>query len=91
MTDVSATAQLLLRMQVQFTDEIAFLLSQEDSEERLMEEAVRKLNVYRTAIERMLIAPFGSVVLMEARELQTLAHAVLQDRIRRRADAILGK
>ena len=90
-TDVSATAQLLLRMQVQFTDEIAFLLSQEDSEERLMEEAVRKLNVYRTAIERMLIAPFGSVVLMEARELQTLAHAVLQDRIRRRADAILGK
>ena len=89
--DVPATAQMLLRMYLMFTDEIAFLLAREDSEDSLMEEAVRKLNAYRTAIERILIAPFGSIVLMDARDLYRLAHAVLQERIRMRADAILNK
>ena len=89
--DVPATAQMLLRMYLMFTDEIAFLLAREDSEDSLMEEAVRKLNAYRTAIERILIAPFGSIVLMDARDLYRLAHAVLQERIRMRAYAILNK
>ena len=56
-----------------------------------MEEAVRRLNVYRAAIERILIAPFGSIVLMEAKELQMLAQSILRDRIRRRADVLLTK
>ena len=89
--DVAANAQMLLRLYLVFTDEIAFLLAQEDSEEKLMDELVRKLNVYRTAVERVLVAPFGSVVLFEAKELQLLAQAILRDRIRRRADMLLVK
>ena len=56
-----------------------------------MDELVRKLNVYRTAIERILVAPFGSVVLFEAKEMQLLAQTLLRERTRRRADALLGK
>jgi len=89
--DVSAMAQLLLRMYLVMTDEIAFLLAREESEEKLMEELVLKLNTYRTAIERILVAPFGSMTLFEAKEMQLLAQAVLRDRVRRRADALLGK
>ena len=89
--DVPATAEMLMRMHLQFTDEIAFLLAQEDSEEKVLDEAIRKLNVYRSAIERILIAPFGSIVLMEPKELQLLTANVLRDRVRRRADAILAK
>ena len=90
-SDVAANAQMLLRLYLVFTDEIAFLLVQEDSEEKLMDELVRKLNVYRTAIERVLVAPFGSVVLFEAKELQLLSQAILRDRTRRRADMLLAK
>ena len=90
-SDVAANAQMLLRLYLVFTDEIAFLLAQEDSEEKLMDEIVRKLNVYRTAIERVLVAPFGSVVLFEAKELQLLSQAILRDRTRRRADMLLAK
>ena len=89
--DAAANAQMLLRLYLVFTDEIAFLLAQEDHEEKLMEELVRKLNVYRTAIERVLVAPFGSVVLFEAKELQLLAQQILRDRVRRRADMLLAK
>ena len=90
-TDIPATAEMILRMHLQFTDEIAFLLAREDSEERVLDEAVRKLNVYRSAIERILIAPFGSIVLMEPKALQLLVGNVLRDKVRRRADALLQK
>lgn len=91
LSDVPASAQLLLRLYLVFTDEIAFLLAQEDREEQLMDALIAKLNAYRAAIERILAAPFGSVVLFEAKELQLLAQAILRDRVRRRADALLGK
>ena len=90
-TDIEGSAQLLLRLYLTFTDEAAFLLAQEENEDRLMDALLGKLNLYRTAIERVLIAPFGSVVLFEAKELQLLAQQILRDRLRRRADAMLGK
>ena len=90
-TDVEFSAQMLLRMHLAFTDEIAFLLAEEGREDSVLDAAVRKLNLYRMSIERMLIAPFGSVVMLEAKELQMLVQSVLRDRIRRRADALLGK
>ena len=90
-SNVPACAQMLLRLYLVFTDEIAFLMAQEDSEEKLIDELVTKLNVYRTAIERVLVAPFGSVVLFEAKELQLLSQQILRERTRRRADALLGK
>ncbi len=88
--DVQAYAQLLLRLYLVFTDEIAFLLAREDREEALMDELLAKLNAYRTAIERTLLAPFGSIVLFEAKELQLLAQEIIRRRIRERADAMLG-
>ena len=89
--DISATAEMLLRMYLLFTDDVAFLLACEDSEEKLMDAIIRKLNVYRTSIERMLIAPFGSVVMLEVRDLQQMAQRILRERVRRRADAMLAK
>lgn len=89
-SDIPFGAELVLRLYMQFTDEVAFLLSREESEEALVDALIRKLNVYRSAIERVLIAPFGSVVLFEAKELQLLAGNVLRDRVRQRADALLG-
>lgn len=89
--DIPACAQMLLRLYLVFTDEIAFLMAREDNEEKLMDEMVAKLNAYRTAIERVLVAPFGSVVLFEAKELQLLSQQILRDRTRRRADTLLGK
>ncbi|MBQ8619856.1 MAG: TetR/AcrR family transcriptional regulator [Clostridia bacterium] len=90
-SDIPACAQMLLRLYLVFTDEIAFLMAREDSEEKLMDEMVSKLNTYRTAIERVLVAPFGSVILFDAKELQLLSQQILRDRTRRRADALLGK
>lgn len=87
--DVQGCAQMLLRMQLMLTDEIAFLLNREESEEQIMDAAVRKLNLYRTAIERMLLAPFGSIELLDAREMQALVQRVIRERVRRRADALL--
>ena len=89
-TDVATTAQLVMRLYMQFTDEIALLLAREESEDRLCEAMVAKLNAYRTAIERVLVAPFGSIVLCDAKELQLLAQDVLRRRLRERADELLG-
>ena len=55
-----------------------------------MEEIVRRMIVYRQAIERTLIAPFGSIVLFEAKELQQLVAGVLKSRIQQQADEKLG-
>lgn len=89
--DAAGSAQMLLRLYLVFTDEIAFLLAREESENKLMEALISKLNLYRAAIERVLVAPFGSIVLFEAKELQLLAQQILRDRVRRRADALLNK
>ena len=90
-TDVPAAATLLLRLYMQFTDDIAFLLAGEESETQLMDAALRKLNVYRSAIERVLVAPFGSIVLFEGREIQLLGQSILRERLRRRADEMLAR
>lgn len=89
--DVHSSAELLLRLYMQFTDEIAFLLAREQSEDALTDAMVKKLCVYRSAIERMLCAPFGSIVLFDARDLQVLGQRILRDRLRERADALLAK
>ncbi len=89
-TDVQATASLLLRLYMQFTDEAAFLLAQQDNAEQILEEMVRRMIVYRQAIERTLIAPFGSIVLFEVKELQLMVSGVLRNRVQRLADEKLG-
>jgi len=89
-TDIPTSAQMLLRLYMQFADDVAFLLAQGESEEKMMDAMVAKLRVYRTAIERVLVAPFGSIVLFDAKELQLLAQDIMKRRLRERADALLG-
>ena len=89
-TDIPVSAQMLLRLYMQFADDVAFLLAQGESEEKMVEAMVAKLRVYRTAIERVLVAPFGSIVLFDAKELQLLSQDIIRRRLRERADAILG-
>ncbi len=84
------TAQMLLRLHLQFTDEIAFLIAAGENEDETAEAMVKKLSTYRTAIERVLIAPFGSISFVEAKDLRLLGQAVLRERVRQRADAMLG-
>ncbi|MCR4707419.1 MAG: TetR/AcrR family transcriptional regulator [Clostridiales bacterium] len=86
--DVEGTAQLILRLYTQFTDEVAFLLAREDSREALAEKLTRKLKLYRDAIERILIAPFGSIVLFEADELLLQGWQIVEDRLRREAGMV---
>ena len=88
--DVPACASVVLRLFMQFADEIAFQLAQEDSEERMTEAMLSRLKVYRMSIERVLLAPFGSIVLFDAKELQLLGQNVLRSRIRQRADVLLA-
>ena len=88
--DVENTAGLVLRLYMQFADEIAFLLAQEESESRLCEAAIMKMRAYRTAIERTLLAPYGSISLIDAKDLQVLAQRIVRDRVRRRADEMLS-
>ena len=89
-TDIPTSAQMLIRLYMQFADDIAFLLARGESEEKMVDAMVAKLNVYRTAIERVLVAPFGSIVLFDAKELQLLSQDIIKRRLRERADALLG-
>jgi len=89
-TDIATSAQMLLRLYMQFADDVAFLLAQGENEDRMMDGMVAKLRVYRTAIERVLVAPFGSIVLFDAKELQLLAQDIMKRRLRDRANALLA-
>lgn len=90
-TEISETAELVLRLYMQFTDEAAFLLADAQSEEMAMERMLAKLRVYRSAIERVLAAPFGSVVLFDAQELFLLTRDVVRRSVSKRADKMLAK
>ncbi len=81
--DISGTAQMLLRLYMQFTDEIAFLLAEETDEQTLTDRMIAKLWLYRRAIERMLIAERGSIILFEADDLVHLGLSIVEDRHRR--------
>ena len=86
--DIEGTASLLLRLYMQFTDEIAYMLSRENDVSALGERMTRKLWLYRDAIERVLIAPTGSIVLFEAQDLLALGQQIVEDRLRREAGMV---
>ena len=88
--DNPTSAQMVLRLYMQFADDVAFLLATGENEEQMVEAMIAKLRVYRTAIERVLVAPFGSIVLFDAKELQLLAQDMIKRRLRQRADALLA-
>ena len=84
-TDIAGTAEILLRLYTQFTDEVAFMLAGETQTDGLGEKLTRKLWIYRNAIERILIAPLGSIMLFDAAELTSLAEKLVNDRLLREA------
>ena len=90
-SDIETAAELVLRLYMQFADEIAFLLAGDDSEQQLCEKAIIKTRAYRTAIERMLLAPYGSITLIETKTLQVLAQRVSREKLRKRANDLLAK
>ena len=63
----------------------------DDSEQQLCEKAIIKTRAYRTAIERMLLAPYGSITLIETKTLQVLAQRVSREKLRKRANDLLAK
>ena len=65
---------------MQFTDEIAFLLASDANETEMLERMIHKLWVYRGALERILVAPLGSLVLFDSSELTALVRKILTDR-----------
>lgn len=77
-TDAAACASLILRLTAQFADEIAQLLANQGEGDTPVARMIACLTAYRAAIERFLLAPFGSVVLFEAQEMQALAQSMRQ-------------
>ena len=78
-----------LRLYMQFADEIAFLLAQEESESRLCggdyEDACLSNSNRKNAF-----APYGSISLIDAKGFCVLAQRIVRDRVRRRADEMLS-
>lgn len=77
-TDAAACASLILRLTAQFADEISLLLAGQEDGDALPARMIACLTAYRAVIERFLLAPFGSVVLFEAQEMQALAQNMRQ-------------
>lgn len=69
--------ELILRLGAQFTDEIAFLLNAHPMEDAFMPLLLDKLELYRHAVERILEAPFGSVVLFDMSSLSVICRTLL--------------
>lgn len=71
-------AELVLRLGAQLTDEIAYVLSGAREEQAALAAIFEKLELYRYAIERLLGAPFGSVVLLQAEDLAQVCQNMLR-------------
>lgn len=72
----SLAGELVLRLSAQFTDEVARVLSREDAEPEQMAEIIAKLELYRHTVERMLNAPFGSIVLYDMKNLAAVCRGL---------------
>lgn len=68
--------ELVLRLCAQFTDDVAKVLARSDEETEKLSEILAKLELYRHAIERLLNAPFGSIVLYDMKNLAEIARGV---------------
>ncbi|MDR2505719.1 MAG: TetR/AcrR family transcriptional regulator [Oscillospiraceae bacterium] len=70
--------ELILRLVAQLTDDLAFRINAvpPPAEDDLLPLMLDKLELYRHAVERVLEAPFGSVVLMSAQKLAATVRIV---------------
>lgn len=68
--------ELVLRLTNQFTDEVAHTFAREEEEAEKLSEILAKLELYRHTIERMLNAPFGSIVLYDMKHLTAVCRGL---------------
>ncbi len=72
--------EVVLRLCMQLTDEIAFLLAKTHADAEILVQIFDKLKLYRHAIENLLYAPFGSVVIFQLSELEQICQSMLARR-----------
>lgn len=72
----NSVAELVLRLGMQLTDEIAYVLAAQREETDALTAIMDKLNLYRYAIERLLGAPFGSIILLRGENLADIYRAM---------------
>jgi AcrR family transcriptional regulator len=68
--------ELILRLCNQFTDEVALILSGGGEETEQITGILEKLELYRHAVERLLGAPFGSVLLYDMQNLAAVCRGL---------------
>lgn len=68
----SLAGELVLRLCAQFTDEVAMTVGKGGDELEMLSTILAKLELYRHTVERMLGAPFGSIVLYDMDNLATV-------------------
>jgi uncharacterized protein (DUF849 family) len=71
-------SELVLRLCMQMTDEVAFLLAKTQQNADILVVVFEKLKLYRHAIENLLYAPYGSVIIFELSELGEICRAMLE-------------
>ncbi len=76
----SLAGELVLRLSAQFTDEVAYILANADDETTQLSDILAKLELYRHAVERLLGARFGSVVLYDMGNLAAVCRGVAVSR-----------
>lgn len=72
----SLAGELVLRLSAQFTDEAAYTLARDETETEKITSILAKLELYRHAVERLLGAPFGSVVLYDMENLAAVCRGL---------------
>ncbi len=70
--------EMVLRLCMQLTDEIAFLLAKAHQNAEILVVIFDKLKLYRHAVENLLYAPYGSIVIFQLQELEEICRAMLE-------------
>ena len=70
--------ELILRLGMQLTDEIAFQLARTPPNPEIMAVIFEKLKLYRHAMETLLHAPYGSVIIFHMAHMETICRAMLE-------------
>ncbi len=72
--------ELVLRLSAQFTDEVAAIFSQGGDENEQLSAILSKLELYRHAVERLLGAPFGSIILYDMANLAAVCRGLMNQK-----------
>ncbi len=77
-----AIGLLILQLGLNLTDEIASMLAQLGEDPPDMVRVLERLELYRHAIEKLLDAPFGSIVIFQMRRMAEICQAIWENHLR---------